>query len=97
MSLTYTNSAFINKKNSLSVLLGQEIQKTVNTGATQDIRYFPVGISADKAFNNLQLASASTTAYSATPCQLEPGAHFAGLFLSTIDWNYDQRFYAKFT
>lgn len=95
--LTYTNPAFINKKNSLMVLIGQEVQKTVNTGATQDIRYFPVGITADKAWNNLQLASASTAAYPQPLASSNRVPTSLASFFSTIDWNYDQRFYAKFT
>lgn len=95
--LTYTNASFIKPKNNLSVLLGQEIQKTTNTASVQDIRYFPIGITADKAFRNLQLAAASTTAYpQPLPSSAEVPTALASFF-STIDYNYDQRYYAKIT
>ncbi len=95
--LTYANPQFFGKKNSFTVLLGQEIQKTDNLAGSQEIKYFPVGITAEKAFSNLQLAAASTTAFpqpmrssSEVPVRLAS-------FFTTMDYNYDQRYYAKFT
>lgn len=95
--LTYVNPSLFETKHSLSVLLGQEIQKTKNSTSIQDVRYFPIGITADKAFNNLQLAAASTTAYpQPLPSSSEVPTSLASFF-STIDYNYDQRYFAKFT
>lgn len=95
--LTYSNSAFFGKRNSFSALIGQEIQKTTNSGSIQDVRYFPVGTTADKAFNNLQLAAASTTAYpQPLPSSTQVPTALASFF-STMDYNYDQRYFAKFT
>ncbi|MFT3827919.1 MAG: TonB-dependent receptor [Chitinophagaceae bacterium] len=95
--LTYTNSNFFGPKSSLNVLLGQEIQKTTNSAATQDIRYFPVGVTADQAFNNLQLAAASTAAFPQPLASSSKVPTALASFFSTIDYNYDQRYYAKFT
>jgi TonB-linked SusC/RagA family outer membrane protein len=95
--LTYSNPVFLTPKNYFSVLLGQEIQKTVNMGAQQDIRYFPIGITADKAFNNLQLAAPSTTAFPQPLASSSRVPTALASFFGTIDYNYDQRYYAKFT
>lgn len=95
--LSYVNPALFKTKHSFSALLGQEIQKNTTTANNQVIRYFPVGISADRAFNNLQLAAASTTAYP----QQQPSSSFVPVRLAsvfaTIDYNYAQRYYAKIT
>ncbi len=95
--LTYTNTSLFKTKNSLNVLLGQEVQKTTNTSAIQDVKYFPIGITPDKAFNNLQLAAASTTAFpQPLPSSSRVPTALASFF-STMDYNYDQRYFAKFT
>ncbi|KAA2239841.1 SusC/RagA family TonB-linked outer membrane protein [Chitinophaga agrisoli] len=95
--LSYVNPSLRGSVHSLSVLVGQEIQKTTNTANSQTIRYFPLGITADRAFNNLQLAAASTTAYP----QLQPVSSQVPVtlasFFSTMDYNYDHRYYAKIT
>lgn len=95
--LTYTNTSLFKTKNSFNILIGQEIQKTTNTTNIQDVRYFPIGITADKAFNNLQLAAASTVAYPQfLPSSSQVPTALASFF-STMDYNYDQRYFAKFT
>lgn len=95
--LTYTNSSLFKTKHSVNVLLGQEVQQTTNSALTQDIRYFPIGITADKAFNNLQLAAASTAAYPQPLASSSQVPTALASFFSTIDYNYDQRYFAKFT
>ncbi|HVG40558.1 MAG TPA: TonB-dependent receptor [Chitinophagaceae bacterium] len=95
--LTYSNTSLFKTKTSLSVLVGQEVQKTTNSTSIQDIRYFPIGTTADKAFNNLQLAAASTIAYpQPLPSSIQVPTALASFF-TTIDYNYDQRYIAKFT
>ncbi|GAA4749835.1 TonB-dependent receptor [Flavisolibacter ginsenosidimutans] len=95
--LTYSNTSLFRSKNSLTVLVGQEIQKTTNSASIQDIRYFPIGITADKAFNNLQLAAASTAAYPQPVASSTQVPTALASFFSTVDYNYDQRYLAKFT
>jgi TonB-linked SusC/RagA family outer membrane protein len=95
--LTYTNSSLFGSKHSVSVLAGQEIQKTTNNADSTELRYFPIGISADEAFNNLQLAAASTQANpQPLPSSSQVPVSLASFF-STIDYNYAQKYYAKFT
>lgn len=95
--LSYINPALFKTRHSFSALLGQETQKTTTTSGSQVIRYFPVGTSADRAFNNLQLAAASTTAYpQQQPSSSQVPVTLASFF-ATIDYNYAQRYYAKFT
>lgn len=95
--LTYTNPKLLNTKNSLNILLGQEIQKTVNTNEGQEVRYFPIGITAEKAFNNLQLAAASTQAYPQPLPTTQQVPTALASFFSTVDYNWDQKYFAKFT
>ncbi len=95
--LTYLNPSFLSPKGYFSVLVGQETQKTVNTTTQQDIRYFPVGTTADQAFNNLQLAAASTSAFPQPLAGSSRVPTSLASFFGTIDYNYDQRYYAKFT
>ena len=95
--LTYSNNSLFKTKHSLTALLGQEIQKTTNNTAVQDVRYFPVGITAEKAFSNLQLAAASTAQYP-QPVAVSTEVPVAlASFFSTIDYNFDQKYFAKFT
>lgn len=95
--LTYTNTSLFKTRHSINVLLGQEAQKTTNTSDAQEVRYFPVGITAEKAFNNLQLAAASTAAYpQPLPTTAQVPTALASFF-STIDYNYNQKYFAKFT
>jgi len=95
--LSYSNDSLFNSKHSLSVLLGQEVQKTVVDASNQTIRYFPIGITADRAFENLQLAAASTAAYpQQNPSSSQVPVTLASFF-GTVDYNYAQKYYAKFT
>lgn len=95
--LTYSNPAMFGSKHSLNVLLGQEIQKTTITSDALTLRYFPIGITADKAFNNLQLAAASSTgAIQPNPSSSQVPTSLASFF-STIDYNYGGKYFAKFT
>ncbi|QHS63314.1 SusC/RagA family TonB-linked outer membrane protein [Chitinophaga agri] len=95
--LSYTNTALFKTKHSLNVLLGQETQQTTTNANNQTIRYFPIGITADRAFNNLQLAAASTTAYpQQQPSSSQVPVTLASFF-ATVDYNYAQKYYAKVT
>lgn len=95
--LSYSNPSLFKSKHSINALVGQEIQKTVNTTANQDIRYFPIGITADKAFDNLQLAAASTAAFPQPLASTSRVPTALASFFGTVDYNYDQRYFAKFT
>lgn len=94
---TYNNSSLFGSKHSISVLAGQETQRTTRNANRTELRFFPVGIKADEAFNNLQLAAASTQAYpQPLPSSSQVPVSLSSFF-STIDYNYAQRYYAKFT
>jgi TonB-dependent starch-binding outer membrane protein SusC len=95
--LTYSNPSLFGSNHSISVLAGQEIQKTTNNADRTELRFFPIGITADEAFNNLQLAAASTQANpQPLPSSSQVPVTLASFF-STIDYNYAQKYYAKFT
>ncbi len=95
--LTYNNPSIFGSNHSVSVLAGQEIQKTTSNADRTEIRYFPIGVTADEAFNNLQLAAASTQANpQPLPSSSQMPVSLASFF-STVDYNYAQKYYAKFT
>ncbi len=95
--LTYSNTSLFNSRHSISVLVGQEIQKTTNNADRTELRYYPVGVTPDEAFNNLQLAAPnSLTIQQPLPSTSEVPVTLASFF-STIDYNYAQKYYAKFT
>jgi len=95
--LTYSNPTLFNSDHSLTILVGQETQKTTTDADHTELRYFPVGVTPDEAFNNLQLAAASTQAYpQPLPSSSEVPTTLASFF-SAIDYNYAQKYYAKFT
>lgn len=95
--LTYSNPSLFGSNHSVSVLVGQEIQKTTFNTDRTELRFFPLGITAEEAFNNLQLAAASTQANpQPLPSSSQVPVTLASFF-STIDYNYAQKYYAKFT
>ncbi len=95
--LTYSNPGLFNSKHALNVLVGEETQKVVNSADGMTLRYFPIGITADRAFKNLQFAAASTSDNPQPyPSSSEVPTALASYF-STVDYNYDGRYYAKFT
>jgi TonB-linked SusC/RagA family outer membrane protein len=95
--LTYTNTSLFGSEHSITALVGQEIQKTTTNLDRMELRYFPVGVTADEAFSNLQLAAASTQAYpQPVPSSSEVPVTLASFF-STVDYNYAHKYYAKFT
>ncbi len=94
---TYSNPLLFNSKHGLTVLLGQEMQQSVENSFGQEIRWFPVGVTADEAFSNLQLAATSSgTLIQPNPATSEVPYRGASFF-STIDYNYDKRYLLKFT
>lgn len=97
--LTYSNDSLFKSRHAINVLVGQEIQQSKATADNLTLRYFPVGTTADKAFANLQLAP--QTSPDGGILQLRPSSSEVpttlASFFSTIDYNYDQRYFAKFT
>jgi TonB-linked SusC/RagA family outer membrane protein len=58
--LTFNNSSFkskFHKANSINVLVGQEIYQLSANSQTDQVRYFPVGITPEKAFSQLSLGT----------------------------------------
>lgn len=97
--LTYSNDSLFGSRHAINVLVGQEIQQSKATADNLTLRYFPVGTTADKAFANLQLAPPSSP--DGGTLQLRPSSSeiptSLASFFSTIDYNYDSRYFAKFT
>jgi TonB-linked SusC/RagA family outer membrane protein len=95
--LTYSNPHLFNTQHALNILVGQEIQKTSNKADQEQYNYFPIGTTPDQAFDNIQLAAASSIGYiQPRPSSSRIPTALASFF-STVDYNYDQRFLAKFT
>lgn len=96
--LTYSNSSILKSRHALSVLLGQESQRNTTNSFAREIRWFPVGITADKAFDNLQLAAASSggSLIQPNPISSQTPLRVASVF-STVDYNYDKKYLFKFT
>lgn len=89
-SYTWTNTASydfdIDDTNNLSFLLGQEIYSSWSESSTQQNRYFPKGISATDAFNNMGLGTAQTSSSSlSTPDK-------TASFFGQINYNYDHKY-----
>ena len=58
--LTFSNGSFksrFHKDNSINVLAGQEIYQLSTNSQTDQVRYFPVGITPEKAFSQLSLGT----------------------------------------
>ena len=95
--LTYSNPSLFNSRSGINWLVGQEIQQTINKADQAQYNYFPIGTTPDQAFDNVQLAPASAIGFiQPKPTSSKVPTALASFF-STVDYNYDQRYLAKFT
>ncbi len=89
---TYSNPAFLNKKNTLDILVGEETYQTRNTTWSQETRYFPIGIDPEVAIANLGLASPPTG-------QIQPKASSSDVsttqlsFFGRINYSYNRKYF----
>ncbi len=83
-------------KNSLDVILGQELFQNDFKGYDVETRYFPVGITADAALGNMGLGSAPAGSSQPLP-QSEELTNKLMSFFGRINYAYDDRFLASFS
>ena len=90
--LTYSNTSGEGRfadKNDLTVLVGHEIYQTRTIGENQFARYFPVGISPDKALGNMNLGTSYVDA------NRRPSFEFENRlvsFFGRANYGYDDRY-----
>ena len=92
---TFSNdklSASFHKKNSIRAVLGQELYQVKTEQVNNQVRYFPKGISPEKALAQLSLGTSSP---------LYPNANFAkstlASFFTRVNYAYNDRYLASFT
>ncbi|HEY4205794.1 MAG TPA: TonB-dependent receptor [Puia sp.] len=92
--LSFSNSALksdFNRNNSINVLIGQETYQLSSNSQTDQVRYFPTGITPGKAFSQLSLG---------TPTPLYPTAGDAKSRItsgfSRINYGYKNKYLATF-
>ena len=92
--LTFSNSSFksdFHRNNAINVLLGQEIYQLSANSQTDQVRYFPVGITPEKAFSQLSLGTA-------TPLYPQAGdskSRITSVF-SRVGYGYKNKYLATF-
>lgn len=94
-SYTWTNTANyvfdINKDHNFSFLLGQELHSTQYKTTTMQNRYFPYEITANKAWDNMNLGENETAeTFRSTPNRMAS-------FFGQANYNYKHRYLASFT
>ncbi|MFD1257523.1 SusC/RagA family TonB-linked outer membrane protein [Mucilaginibacter terrae] len=93
--LTYDNSKVktaFNKKNSINVLLGQEIFTSSREGLQNQFREFPAGTTSEIAFNQLNLGVLAATFPRVTVLREKLLS-----FFTRANYTYDNRYLATFT
>lgn len=90
--LTFNNSSFkskFHKDNAINILVGQEIYQLATNSQTDQVRYFPVGITPDKAFSQLSLGTSVPLYPKATDAKSRIVS-----FFSRIGYGYKNRYLA---
>lgn len=90
--LTFTNARFkdrFSQKNSITVLVGQEIYQNKVKGENLFARYFPVGIGAKKALANFGLGTAYTVSGSPTTYESEERL---SSFFGRVNYSFNDRY-----
>lgn len=92
--LNFSNSAFKSKfssNNVITALVGQETYALATSSQSDQVRYFPIGITAEKAFSQLSLG---------TPVPLSPSAADAkstiSSFFTRIGYSHKNKYLATF-
>ncbi len=97
--LTFTmnkSGTKFSKRNNLEVLLGHEMYQTVNRQYRIEARYFPVGITAERALANFGLASPPATATQVPPSSSEATNRLVSYF-GRVNYTFDDKYMAMFT
>lgn len=92
--LSFNNSTFksdFHRNNSINVLLGQEIYQVSSNSEINQVRYFPVGITPEKAFSQLSLGS-STPLY---PASTDAKSRVVSFF-TRVGYTYKNKYLATF-
>jgi TonB-linked SusC/RagA family outer membrane protein len=92
--LSYSNSALtsdFHRNNSINVLIGQETYQLASNSQTDQVRYFPVGITPAKAFSQLSLGT-PTPLY---PTATDDKSRITSAF-SRIGYGYKNKYLATF-
>jgi TonB-linked SusC/RagA family outer membrane protein len=88
---TLSFQKIFNKKHSLNLLIGQEINNAQSDNTFTSVRYYPVSITAQAALENFSLGTPNqSTSYKSAPVRT---ASFFGRAL----YDYKQLYYATFT
>ena len=94
-TMNKSKSAFSNK-NSLDILLGQELFENQSKAYDVETRFFPEGITAEAALGNMGLGSAPAGSSQPLP-QSEVLNNRLMSFFGRINYAYDDRFLASFS
>jgi TonB-linked SusC/RagA family outer membrane protein len=92
--LSFSNSTFksdFHKKHSINALLGQEIYQVSSNSQTDQVRYFPVGITPEKAFSQLSLGT-SVPLY---PASMDAQSRIISFF-TRIGYSFKDKYLATF-
>jgi TonB-linked SusC/RagA family outer membrane protein len=92
---TFTNSSLkgtFNKNNAINFLLGQEIYQLDNRLVNIRLRYFPAGITADKALGQYNLG----TSFPGYPSSALNASRIASFF-TRLNYSFRQKYLASFT
>ncbi|WP_343306352.1 TonB-dependent receptor [Chitinophaga niabensis] len=92
--LSFNNSAFksdFHKNNAINALIGQEIYQLSSNSQTDQVRYFPVGITPQKAFSQLSLGT-STPLY---PASTDAKSRIVSFF-TRIGYTHKNKYLATF-
>jgi TonB-dependent starch-binding outer membrane protein SusC len=95
--LTFSNAQLngsFNEKNKISVLAGHEIYQVRTKRINQYSREFPIGITPEKALNNMNLGVSYINSGNLPSSQVE--SHLVSYF-GRLMYDYDQRFLGQFT
>ncbi len=93
--VTYAKNNLFKTKHSVNVFLGQEIYQTKNNLNSQEVRYFPVGVKPDIAFNNLGLASPPAGVAQPKPTSSEVTTRQLSFF-SSLKYDYNKKYFVTF-
>lgn len=92
--LSFNNNAFksdFHRNHSINALLGQEIYQLTSSSQTDQVRYFPVGITPEKAFSQLSLGT-STPLY---PTSTDAKSRIVSFF-TRVGYSYKNKYLATF-
>jgi TonB-linked SusC/RagA family outer membrane protein len=94
-TITYTKRG-INKHHDFDFLIGQEIYQTNTKQFNAETRYFPIGISAEKALSNMNLGNPPSGQAQPRPTTNDVTAKSFSFF-SRINYAYDKKYLVTFT